>query len=264
MCKPATKSEYDYLDKSPMFKLSLSSKELFHSNFLEWLSVVSPDKFKVLINKMADCEITWPNVWRVKREYNNFDLCIVAYDQYEDTADEKIDDDPDFRILVVVENKVKSIPYKEQLDRYAKEAEEANTKYWKERLTGIVDLKAYDGYSFQKGKWYGKKKISNGRGRKAGWNYTELNGLPAVDKPEKEVFSKADFVEHFCEQKSKENPIRFVLLSLAEKYPDKDTINEEKKWQICGYQTYASDIKKSSAKSRTISTAGLSRTIALL
>ena len=244
MSKSETASGYDYLDKSPMFKLSLSSKELFHSNFLEWLSVVSPDKFKDLINKMAGCTITWPAVWRVKREYNNFDLCIVAYDQYDDPTDEGIDDDPDFRILVVVENKVKSIPYKEQLDRYETEAEEVNTKYWKVLLSKTVDLKTYDGYSFKNGKWCGMKKKSLGKGRKAEKNYMELDGLTGESKADKEDLSKTEFVEHFCEQKSKENPIRFVLLSLAEKYPDKNAIKDGKIWKICGYKKYASNISK--------------------
>lgn len=131
-------SAYNYLKTSPMFKLSLSSKELFHSNFLEWLSNVDQDAFKRLILYMADLEegYEWPEVWRVKREYNNFDLCIVAYDQYgEDNENEKDinDDTNDSRILFVIENKVKSIPYKEQLQRYAIEAEKLNILYWKKK-----------------------------------------------------------------------------------------------------------------------------------
>lgn len=129
-------SAYEYLKSSPMFKLSLSSKELFHSNFLEWLSNVNPIAFKSLILDMAGLKgkkYKWPDVWRVKREYNNFDLCIVAYDQYKNNEDEKIDDDEDFRIMFVIENKVKSIPYIEQLKRYTQEAKTKNEIYWKKR-----------------------------------------------------------------------------------------------------------------------------------
>ena len=134
MLSELSNEAYQYLEKSPMFKLSLSSKELFHSNFLDWLSNVKPDAFKKLIGKMAGLDnYTWPEVWRVKREYNNFDLCIVAYDQYKDNNDEKIDDEEDFRIMFIIENKVKSIPYKEQLSRYSLEAKLINDRYWKKR-----------------------------------------------------------------------------------------------------------------------------------
>ena len=54
---------YKYLAKSPMFKLSLSSKELFHSNFLEWLSNVDEKAFKSLILDMAGLKeknYEWP------------------------------------------------------------------------------------------------------------------------------------------------------------------------------------------------------------
>ncbi len=130
------KTKYDNLNKSPMFKLSLSSKELFHSNFLEWLYTVDKEAFKRLVNMMAgQCEDTdWGyENWCVKREFNNFDLCIVAYDNSnldgeEDTLvdDDDIDDNRILRVLFVIENKVKSVPYKEQLIKYAQKVERTN------------------------------------------------------------------------------------------------------------------------------------------
>lgn len=93
---------YSILSSSPLFNLSLSSKELFHSNFLAWLAQHYPDFF-VEICKELGCKADWSNAeWNVKREYKNFDLCI--------TSDEKI--------VMVLENKVKSIPTKAQLDEY--------------------------------------------------------------------------------------------------------------------------------------------------
>ena len=132
------------LETSPLFRLSLSSKELFHSNFLEWLSTENRDAFRKLINKMAglDEDYSWgTRSWFVKREFRNFDLCVVAGDSdlsnnsvegdVIDNTDEAIDDD-DLRILFVIENKVKSIPYKEQLIKYAQRAEKINKKISKE------------------------------------------------------------------------------------------------------------------------------------
>lgn len=92
----------DELSSSPLFNLSLSSKELFHSNFLAWLAQHYPDFF-VEICKELGCKADWSNAeWNVKREYNNFDLCITS----------------DKKIVMVLENKVKSIPTKAQLDEY--------------------------------------------------------------------------------------------------------------------------------------------------
>lgn len=45
----------DELSSSPLFNLSLSSKELFHSNFLAWLAQHYPDFF-VEICKELGCK----------------------------------------------------------------------------------------------------------------------------------------------------------------------------------------------------------------
>ena len=39
------------LNGLPIFRMSLGSKELFHSNFLEYLWSVDSDRFKNMINK---------------------------------------------------------------------------------------------------------------------------------------------------------------------------------------------------------------------
>jgi len=103
---------YSILSSSPLFNLSLSSKELFHSNFLAWLAQHYPDFF-VEICKELGCKADWSNAeWNVKREYKNFDLCI--------TSDEKI--------VMVLENKVKSIPTKAQLDEYVEKLKKKKNK----------------------------------------------------------------------------------------------------------------------------------------
>lgn len=99
------------LKTSPMFNLSLSSKELFHSNFLYWLSIVSRQSFKELMKELGvDTHIWIEKEWEVRREYNNLDLCVVQEN----------------KILLVVENKVKSIPSKKQLFDYDEKIKKAN------------------------------------------------------------------------------------------------------------------------------------------
>ena len=142
---------YSILSSSPLFNLSLSSKELFHSNFLAWLAQHYPDFF-VEICKDLGCKADWSNAeWNVKREYKNFDLCI--------TSDEKI--------VMVLENKVKSIPTKAQLDEYVEKL--------KKEYEGNIDL---------------------------------------------------------------------ILLSLSTSFPDKQAIEDEKKWQIRNYKDLCTATRK--------------------
>lgn len=141
----------DELSSSPLFNLSLSSKELFHSNFLAWLAQHYPDFF-VEICKELGCKADWSNAeWNVKREYKKFDLCI--------TSDEKI--------VMVLENKVKSIPTKAQLDEYVEKL--------KKEYEGNIDL---------------------------------------------------------------------ILLSLSTSFPDKQAIEDEKKWQIRNYKDLCTATRK--------------------
>lgn len=103
---------YEMLEKSPLFQLSLSSKELFHSNFLFWIWKISANLFADIINGLCyygeGCNERplSPLKFVVKREKDNFDLSIWN----KDTGHENL--------YMVIENKVKSIPRKSQLDDY--------------------------------------------------------------------------------------------------------------------------------------------------
>lgn len=109
------------LESSPTFHMSLGSKELFHSNFLHWLSVWDWDFFLNIMRKLSGKDIFW---WEsdynleVRRESNNFDLSI-----YISVGKNK------WIPVLVLENKVKSIPYKKQLERYQEKA----LKEWGEK-----------------------------------------------------------------------------------------------------------------------------------
>ena len=51
----------------------------------------------------AASTVVWPEKYIVKREHKNYDLCVT---------------DAENNVFLVIENKVKSVPYKEQLDIY--------------------------------------------------------------------------------------------------------------------------------------------------
>lgn len=93
----------DAIKASPLFQLSLGSKELFHSNFIAWLA----GKYPLLVGqlfapylqtKTGDLTIT-----RIEREVKNIDVHLYFANGQE----------------LILENKVKSIPYIEQLEEYS-------------------------------------------------------------------------------------------------------------------------------------------------
>jgi hypothetical protein len=56
MEKQSVDSILNRLEHSSMFHLSLGSKELFHSNFLYWLSIVDRDAFLSVMHGLAKVE----------------------------------------------------------------------------------------------------------------------------------------------------------------------------------------------------------------
>lgn len=253
---------YKELEDSPMFKLSLSSRELFHSNFLEWLSNVNREAFQRLICKLSGLKeaYEWPAVWRVKREFKNFDLCVVAYDKYSDDSDEKIEDDPDFRLLFVLENKVKSIPYQEQLQEYTEKATSFNKAYWgraaKSYLQGILQEKIKPGecpelrlYKDVKhpGDWTVQRK--NKQQKKRG-KWEDVHAIKLADLTGKISFPLAEessqikgvsginkFSEEYTGEMMENNPVHYILLSLAKDFPNHPSGNSPTEWEL-GHVTW--------------------------
>lgn len=110
-------NELEELYKNPMFRISLGSKELFHSNFLAFLWDCDKQAFLNVINDLLprDKKINISVLLKkegltIYREKENLDLCICHTENNKDCID------------IVIENKVKSIPYIEQLDEYRQTA----------------------------------------------------------------------------------------------------------------------------------------------
>ena len=110
MAQKQNQASVNLLQSSPLFHLSLTSKELFHSNFLYWLGVTYRDLFKETFSKLGCNTAAWPDKWEVEREYKadksiSLDLCVKGPGKKG-------------KIYLVLENKVKSIPNQKQLNRY--------------------------------------------------------------------------------------------------------------------------------------------------
>ena len=103
------------LEKLAIFKLSLGSKELFHSNFLEFLWDIDHNMFIRIVNYLLpdeerlSLEVDYKD-YELSREKENFDICIFHRHKAKHKNVEVYD--------LIIENKVKSIPYKEQLYDY--------------------------------------------------------------------------------------------------------------------------------------------------
>lgn len=112
------------LGKMPLFRLSLGSKELFHSNFLEFLWENNHCCFLKMINELIGKEFlkTEGVDYVLSREKENFDICIYRKDGNSIIYE------------LILENKVKSIPYKEQLDKYSNRIRKKNDNTKKEHL----------------------------------------------------------------------------------------------------------------------------------
>lgn len=98
------------LNRSPLFAISLSGKELSHSNFWAWLLEQEVEEnhpfIEVFIPDFYQNECTFISV---EREKKHVDLTITYKNKANETK------------VLIIENKIKSIPTKEQLIRYEEE-----------------------------------------------------------------------------------------------------------------------------------------------
>lgn len=95
-----TTEAFKTLKESPLFNLSLSSKELFHSNMFYWICETYGDILGPILAKKIGIEAE--HIEETKREKFNTDLIIHFKENKK----------------VVIENKVKSIPNPAQLKKY--------------------------------------------------------------------------------------------------------------------------------------------------
>ena len=115
------KPGFERLKSSPIANMALASKELFHSNFLAWVFSSYPTTVNSLLSA-ANIDLCSPSSGlKVFREKYRLDLMIELGDGR----------------IVVVENKLKSVPDSAQLKRYEEVAEKA-AKVDPDRLNFIL------------------------------------------------------------------------------------------------------------------------------
>jgi len=118
--------DFDVLKQSPLFMLSLSSKELFHSNFIAWLWEKYPAQTLSLFSDIIDYEPKQTSKVTVSREHKNIDL-MISYN------------DVDGETVIIIENKVKSVPNEKQLKEYQEKLCAEKKKQFKFILLSIIE-----------------------------------------------------------------------------------------------------------------------------
>lgn len=99
MNKNAILKNIEELSNNAMFSLSLTSRELFHTNFWAWLLRKYPNIFTYVFYPNYDGK----SKVEVLREKYKFDLLLKINDEY-----------------IIIENKCKSVPNRAQLEKYYK------------------------------------------------------------------------------------------------------------------------------------------------
>lgn len=115
-----------FLKGSHLYQMSLGSKELYHSNVWAWLIENDHEFAKIFFPEL---NLSTYEVTDVKREYNNRDLVVFLHTKGATQGQRNFH--------CVVENKIKSLPTIEQLQRYAKNLDNATLLY--ATLTGLRD-----------------------------------------------------------------------------------------------------------------------------
>ncbi len=180
------------LKESPVFNMSLASKELFHSNFFAWLleskKIMGKDEFlRALFPEIPKGDLS---ACSVEREAKNLDiwieLTIIDYN-------------------IVIENKVKSIPNKAQLEKYSAAFKKIKKLSAKKTTCILLSLTEPDfdlaqsnlnpdEYSWR---WVSYEKLSQ--------SLKELSSEQAYEQSLVTDYIK--FIEHLCELQKKCNEL---------------------------------------------------------
>lgn len=116
------------LKASPMFHFSLASKELFHSNFIDWISTITIGNNKIGEQILRSIFPFAEGDFKVKREWNHFDLTACTPDTKKPIP------------MLVVENKLKSVPSLKQINEYNEKLEKLHSSPDRYLLTMMTDF----------------------------------------------------------------------------------------------------------------------------
>ena len=243
------KTIVDHLKDNDLFKISLSSKEFFHSNVLAWLLEKNPEIAKLFMPRDEDGY----KFVRVMRENHHFDLILVFIPNNENVpanleeifpnfgkTDRTIENNDLIESLkkcrfVVVENKFKSIPYADQLSKY-------DDKIEKDEVVFVRNKKKVPVISMNKKNATCYLLSFDDNFEYKQWNNVSYKKLfeMLTNTPCKDPFSK-EFVKCYKEFLDRvlelADNIQESISEAADPFPKPDDINELKKIHMDDFYT---------------------------
>jgi hypothetical protein len=145
------------LEESPMFYLFSSSKELFHSNFWYWLYTINPHE---MLRLFSDAKV---GDFTVERELQTKGKKALPKTEGGKNKKAKAILDLAFieasqTLKIIVENKVKDFPQKDQLERIQAACDDVNGEKYQYVLTTLF---TFEGMNFDKWKTLTYKEIAD-------------------------------------------------------------------------------------------------------
>ena len=173
-----------YLSDSLIFQMSLGSKELFHSNVWAWLIGQDREFIKVFF---TDFDEKMYRFISVERETCNRDVIIWLQKQGYTNKDEKY--------YLVIENKIKSLPTKEQLENYTENID--GNKCLQGVFTGIKNTLERD------------ESINKSNNVKLTWKFVDYNTIAArireIAHKSDKVSERISQIDEYCDIVEKMN-----------------------------------------------------------
>ena len=118
-------NEIEFLKKSLLYQMSLGSKELYHSNVWAWLMEMDNNFINAFFYEF---DASLYSSIKIFREKHNRDILI-----YLDTKDSSARKNT----ILVIENKIKTLPEKSQLEKYSEDLD--GYKFSKAVFTGLIN-----------------------------------------------------------------------------------------------------------------------------
>jgi hypothetical protein len=224
------------LQNNPIFQLSLSSKELFHSNFLAWLA--EDKNTRGIFNQLMQVWLNDP-IWEfkeeemmVKREYKNFDFCICQKVRNYHIKKEEEDEIQEEKyipgaIIFVLENKFKSLPYKEQLENYHKKVIYLNIQGLKEQ-----------------------EKTKNRGSNRLGNNWAKKNEELINFQNSKTKYVLLTLADNILDKTSKVNSDELVFTTTSTVAVGKTEFTNRAEWKIINYKQYSNILSQLNKKKK--------------
>lgn len=199
------------LKNSPLYTMSLGSRELYHSNFWAWLMRKNPYMINVFFENLIEVvekgEKGFKIIAKGKCKENIDPLKLIERENANTDIKIQLDND-----VYIIENKIKTLPYREQLLKYQYQSKGFQNGCY----TGLVD----PNFSEEEIEFECKKEIHKNTFQHKDWSFVSYSTISKritaiMDQNDKGWFNcfEREIINKYCEDISNINTI------ISEKIP---------------------------------------------